>query len=85
MPTASLQKIGDSVMLAVPDALLSALAMGVGSQVDVRVECGCLVITPAIKPRYSLDQLLAECDLSAPYGVEESQWLNAPAVGREVA
>jgi len=39
MPAASLQKIGDSAMLAVPDELLSALAiMGVGSQVDVRVE-----------------------------------------------
>jgi len=83
MPAASFHKVGDALMLAVPPELLCALAIDVGSKVDVQVERGRLVVTPAAKPRYSLDELLAECDLSAPFSAEESEWLNAPAVGRE--
>jgi hypothetical protein len=35
------------------------------------------------KPRYTLEELLAQCDPEAPLSDEEREWLDAPAVGRE--
>ena len=35
------------------------------------------------KGRYSLAQLMAECDPNIALTVEDRAWLNAPAVGRE--
>ena len=36
------------------------------------------------RPRYTLDELLAESDYSQPLPPEEREWVDAPAVGREV-
>ena len=33
--------------------------------------------------RYKLDELVAQCDLSAAPSVEDRAWLDAPPVGRE--
>jgi antitoxin component of MazEF toxin-antitoxin module len=35
------------------------------------------------KGRYSLAELLAQCDATAPLSEEDRAWLDAPAVGRE--
>jgi len=35
------------------------------------------------KGRYSLADLLAQCDLNAPMTDEDRDWLDAPSVGRE--
>lgn len=35
------------------------------------------------RPRYTLDELLAESDYSQPLPPEEREWVDAPAVGRE--
>jgi len=36
------------------------------------------------RPRYTLDELLAESDYSQPRTQEEQEWLDAPPVGREL-
>jgi hypothetical protein len=33
--------------------------------------------------RYSLAELMAQCDASAPLSAEDRAWLDAPAIGRE--
>lgn len=41
----------------------------------------------AVKRRYSkytLQDLIAQCDLSAPLPEEDKEWLNSPPVGREL-
>ena len=35
------------------------------------------------KSRYSLSELMAQCDLNAPLSAEDRAWLDAPAIGRE--
>jgi antitoxin ChpS len=35
------------------------------------------------KGRYSLSDLMAQCDLNAPLSAEDRTWLDAPAIGRE--
>lgn len=38
----------------------------------------------ADRVRYTLDELLAQCDPSAELTPQEQEWLDAPAVGREL-
>jgi hypothetical protein len=39
--------------------------------------------TRSHKGRYSLSELLQQCDLDAPLSAEDRAWLDAPPVGRE--
>ncbi len=84
MYTTNLRKVGGSVMLAVPPAILDVLHLSTGSIVGIAIENGRLWIEPQTKPRYSLEELLAQCDESAELSAEDSNWLNAKPVGAEL-
>jgi antitoxin ChpS len=84
MHTTNLRKVGGSVMLAVPPALLDVLHLAVGAKVGLAIDNGRLVIEPAARPRYTLDELLAQCDASSEVSVEDREWLDARPVGREL-
>jgi antitoxin ChpS len=84
MHTTSLRKVGGSVMLAVPPAILDLLHLAVGTRVGLVIDQGRLVVEPKRRPRYSLDELLAQCDDSAEVGDEDRGWLDDEPVGREL-
>ena len=84
MITTSLCKVGGSVMLAVPPALLEQLHLQVGATVGLAVDHGRLVVEPKPRPRYTLAALLAASDYSTPQSTEEREWVDAPAVGGEL-
>lgn len=84
MHTTNLRKVGGSVMLAVPPAILDLLHLQAGATVGVAVEDGRLVIEPKARPRYTLDELLAASDYSQPLSPEEREWADAPPMGREL-
>lgn len=84
MHTTNLRKVGGSIMLAVPPVLLNLLHLQAGATVAVDVENGRLVVEPKLRPRYTLAELLAESDYSEPQPAEEREWVDAPAVGREL-
>ncbi len=84
MHTTSLRKVGGSVMLAVPPAFLDQLHLHAGAMVGLAVDHGCLVVNPNPRPRYTLDELLAQCDANAELSTEDREWLDAPAVGGEL-
>ena len=46
MHSTSLRKVGGSVMLAVPPALLDLLNLGIGARVDIGIEDGRLIVAP---------------------------------------
>jgi antitoxin ChpS len=83
MHTTNLRKVGGSVMLAVPPALLDVLHLTAGSKVGLAVDNGRLVVEPRPRPRYTLAELLAASDYSQPQPPEEREWVDAPAAGRE--
>ena len=83
MHTTNLRKVGGSVMLAVPPALLDVLHLGAGAKVSLALDNGRLVVEPSPRPRYTLNELLAQCDPSAELTTQEREWLDAPAVGNE--
>jgi antitoxin ChpS len=82
--TTSLRKVGGSIMLAIPPALLDQLKLQAGATVGLGVEHGCLVVDPKPRPRYTLAELLAASDYSQPQPAEDREWVDAPAVGGEL-
>jgi antitoxin ChpS len=83
MHTTNLRKVGGSVMLAVPPAILELLHLQAGATVSVTVDSGRLIVEPKPRPRYTMADLLAASDYSQPQPPEEREWVDAPAVGRE--
>ena len=71
-------------MLAIPPALLDILHLEVGMTVGVAVDGERLTIQPQVKPSYTLDELLAQCDPAAPISDEERAWLDITPVGQEL-
>ncbi len=84
MHTTNLRKVGGSIMLAVPPAILDLLDLHAGATVGMAVDHGRLVIEPTLRPRYSLDELLAQCDASAEVSTEDRAWLDSKPVGSEL-
>ncbi len=83
MHTTCLRKVGGSVMLAVPPAILEMLHLHAGTKVGVAIDDGRLVIEPQ-RHRYTLKELLAQCDSKAKISEEDKQWLEAKPVGGEL-
>jgi len=82
--TTNLRKVGGSVMLAVPPAVLDMLHLRAGATVALVVDSGRLIVEPQPRRRYTLDELLAQCDPTAELTQEDREWLDAPPVGREL-
>jgi len=84
MHSTNLRKVGGSVMLAVPPALLDILSLQAGAKVGIAVERGRIVVEPQRRRRYTLDELLAQCDPKARRGQAEREWLDSKPVGGEL-
>jgi len=84
MHTTNLRKVGGSVMLAVPPALLDLLQLRPGAKVGLAVESGRLIVEPQTGLRYTLEELLARCNPKAPLSKEDREWLDSKPVGREL-
>jgi antitoxin ChpS len=52
--------------------------------VDIGIEKGRLVVAPRAWPSYTLDELLAQCDETAPADQEDRAWLEARPLGNEL-
>jgi antitoxin ChpS len=79
-----LRKVGGSVMLAVPPALLEMLDLHPGTTVGLAVEGDRLIVEPQTRPHYTLEELLTQCDPSAELTQEDREWLDAKRLGDEL-
>jgi antitoxin ChpS len=85
MATSTLRTVGGSVMMTIPKPVLEELGLSANAKVDVTAEDGRLVaVVTQAKPKYTLEELIAQCDLDEPWSEEELEWTNAPSVGREI-
>lgn len=84
MHTTNLRRVGGSVMLAVPPALLDILHLSAGTPVGITLDDGRMVVEARPRPRYTLDELLAQCDGSVATSAEDREWTDGPAVGNEL-
>ena len=83
MHTTNLRKVGGSIMLALPPAVLDMFNLAAGSTVGVTVTQGKILIEPP-QARYTLEELLAQCDPAAPISAADQAWLNDGQVGEEL-
>ena len=72
------------MVMPVPKKILSLVDLRAGSQVQISVEKGRVVVEPKKKPRYTLAELLAQCRRSdlAPHPKDRA-WLSGGPVGKE--
>lgn len=82
--TSTLRTVGGSVMMAIPKPLLETLGIAANAKLDLTVEDGKLVAVPRKRPKYALEELLAQCDPNAEITDEERMWMNLEPVGREI-
>jgi len=71
-------------MLAVPPALLDVLGLQPGTEVGIGVERGRLVVEPQQRPRYTLQELLSQCNPKAQRRKQDKEWLSDKPAGREL-
>jgi antitoxin ChpS len=79
----TLRKYGNSTALSFPPALLRDLGLKVGQSLTLGKTADGL-ITLAPKRRYTLAELIAQCDLKAPPPADMAIWDAARPVGQEV-
>ena len=78
-----LRKYGNSTALAFPPGLLRDLGLKVGQALAVgKSPDGAITLMP--KQRYTLAQLVAQCDSQAAPPQDMALWENAKPVGQEV-
>jgi antitoxin ChpS len=86
MEYVTLRRAGGSLTLTIPRVFARELGLAEGGKVGVSVAEGKLIADPAVGrgPRYTLEELLAQCDPSAPLSEEDEAWLNDPPRGSEI-
>ena len=71
-------------MLAVPPAILDILNLHPGTEIGLAVQKGRLVIEPRRKPRYTLDELLTQCNSKARRNRKDREWVTGKPTGNEL-
>ena len=84
MLTTTLRKVGGSIMMVVPPAVLDMMHLKAGAKVALAVDGERLIVESPRKPRYTLEELLAECDRGASVSDEDREWRNSSPAGREL-
>lgn len=79
----SIKKLGNSAGILLPSVLMRALNLSVGQSVNIESVDGNLLVKPQSTKRYTLKELLAQCNANAPMPTEVNEWESAPLVGLE--
>lgn len=79
-----LRKVGRSIMVAIPPAVLDELKLKQQADVHLTVKAGRLVIEPKTRRRYTMDQLLREGRKARNLKFKDKAWLATRSIGREV-
>lgn len=82
----TLKKAGGSLVMTVPARARDALHLTAGQELNIEIVDDALVLKPTSRrrPKYTLEELLADCDPDAPMSDEERAWHDVAPVGREL-
>ncbi|MFZ5670117.1 MAG: AbrB/MazE/SpoVT family DNA-binding domain-containing protein [Pseudomonadota bacterium] len=83
MSVATLRAVGGSIMVAIPRPVLEALGLAANSKVTLSVADGRLIAEPVHRRRFTLSELVAQCDPAAPASDDESVWPDLEPRGDE--
>ncbi|GLH34278.1 PbsX family transcriptional regulator [Pseudomonas sp. BR1R-5] len=80
-----IQQWGNSAAIRLPATVLKQMHLGVGSTLSLDTQGETMVLKPVrANPRYTLEELMAQCDLNAPEPEDMADWNAMRPVGREV-
>jgi antitoxin ChpS len=77
-----IQKWGNSAAVRLPAVLLEQIGASAGSTLNADVRPDGVLLSPA-RRKYSLDDLVAQCDPKAPQPADLAAWGEVRPVGRE--
>lgn len=78
-----LKKMGNSTALVMPPPVLKGLGIGVGQRLSLETTAdGKIVLSP--KRKYTLADMIAQCDPKAPPPLDLAPWDVARPMGQEV-
>ncbi len=83
MYKSTVQESPDGLVLTVPDDMRIDLALAAGAELELELDSQQLVVR-RVHPRYTLQELLDQCDGSLPISEEDRQWESMAPVGREL-
>jgi antitoxin component of MazEF toxin-antitoxin module len=78
----TLRNFGNSVGLVIPKPVRDALRLSAGQTVTLEQTEQGLLVKPRVK-KYTLEELLAQCDPDAPMPEAIAEWQDAPPAGKE--
>lgn len=78
----AIQKWGNSAAIRLPAPILAQLHLQLGDKVTAKVCAEGLMLIPS-KHKYTLDELLAQCDAQANSPTDMTDWLTAQPMGDE--
>lgn len=79
----SIRKVGNSAGMTLPASLLKSQGLSIGDKLDIALQDGCLIIRKQ-KPHYNLQQLIQQCDTSAPMPDDLLDWQETEVQGQEI-
>jgi antitoxin ChpS len=85
MEFVTLRRAGGSLVLTIPKTHARALGLSEGERIGVSVDEGKLVADPSAsdRPRYKLEDLIAQCAPAAPLSEEDEAWVADRPKGAE--
>jgi antitoxin ChpS len=78
----AIQKWGNSAAVRLPAVLLTQLKVALGDKLAVEIRPDGVMLTPA-RRAYSLEELVAQCDMQAPLPADLAAWHDLHPAGRE--
>ncbi|MFR8677078.1 MAG: AbrB/MazE/SpoVT family DNA-binding domain-containing protein [Escherichia coli] len=79
----TIKRWGNSSGMVIPNVVMKELNLRPGQSVEAQVSNNQLILTP-ISRRYSLDELLAQCDMNATELSEKDFWCKSTPEGYEI-
>ena len=80
-----IQQWGNSAAIRIPSTVLKQMRLEVGSTLSLDTAGESMVLKPVrSKPKYTLEELMAQCDLNAPEPEDMAAWNTMRPAGREV-
>ena len=80
----TIKRWGNSSGMVIPNVVMKELNLRPGQSVEAQVSNNQLILTP-ISRRYSLDELLAQCDMNATELSEQDVWGKSTPAGDEIS
>ncbi|WFR95746.1 AbrB/MazE/SpoVT family DNA-binding domain-containing protein [Rhizobium tumorigenes] len=84
MVASTLRNVGGSLVMTVPKAITDELGLQANTKFDVTAQDGNIIAVPRRRPKYTVEQLVAEWEVWPERTAEEQEWLDMPSVGNEI-